>query len=104
MSKKRCRIHYRRLRRENSQFPDGTLAEAITSALSHRTSDGSEIGTRVANRVTTIPQNAEYRRLMNNFFTEEGLVFGDMCLFSPGQLQALLEMAKDENQAALDES
>ncbi|MEA2880641.1 MAG: hypothetical protein QOF14_5837 [Hyphomicrobiales bacterium] len=34
---------------------------------------------------------------------EDGIVFGDLCLFSPGEMQALLELSKDDDHVPLDE-
>lgn len=58
----------------------------------------------MANRVTEVPANIEFRRLWNNYtITEPDVVFGDLCLFLPGDLQALLDLAGDKEQASLDE-
>jgi hypothetical protein len=46
---------------------------------------------------------SDYRRFLNNVRVESDLVFGDLCLFSPGQLQALLELSADEDHTTLDE-
>lgn len=104
MSTKRCKIHYRKLRRDNNQFPDMTLAQAITAALNTVLPDGSSVGSKVENRITNAPGNSEYRRLMNYFHHDNDLVFGDVCLFSPGQLQALLQLNAGEEHATLDEA
>lgn len=103
---RRCRIHYRKLRRENDQFPPGlTLASALRNALDARAkSGGKKVGLHVENRVTGVPGNGEFRRLWNNFHVAEpDVIFGDLCLYLPGQLQALLQLTGDKPQATLDE-
>lgn len=103
---RRCRIHYRKLRRENGQFPDGiTLASALRTALASRAKDGGKkVSLHVGNRVAVVPGDRDFRRLWNNIhLTEPDVVFGDLCLYLPGQLQALLQLAGDKPQATLEE-
>lgn len=104
---RRCKIHYRRLRRESGQFPEGfTLASALKNALSARAkgAGGRKVGLHVVNRVAVVPANHEFRRLWNNYtVTEPDVVFGDVCLYLPGDLQALLQLAGDKSQASLEE-
>ena len=92
MATKRVKIHYRKLRRDNSQFPDNiTLRDAIVSAMEATVSDGSRIKHRVRNRLALVPGHDGAQRLLNNFHTADDYAFGTICLFSPGQLQALLK-------------
>jgi hypothetical protein len=103
VSTRRCKIHYRRLRRDNGQFPaQKTLASAINEALEQR-SGRSKIGNRVENRVADVPRQENYKRLLNDFHFDGGTMFGDMCLFSPGQLQAFLKLSADEKHSSLDD-
>ncbi|WP_157750296.1 hypothetical protein [Sinorhizobium fredii] len=102
MSSKRCKIHYRRLRRDNGQFPDETLSAKIAQALnSHRGT--AKIGESVRNRIAGVPRADGYQRVLNNVYIGQSYVFGDICLFSPGQMQALLQLTSDPAHATLDE-
>lgn len=102
MSTKRCKIHYRRLRRDNGQFPSETLSAKVSQALN--TSKGSSrISDSVRHRITEVPRGEGYRRLLNDFHEAEEFVFGDICLFSPGQMQALLQLSADPTHPTLDE-
>jgi hypothetical protein len=100
---RRCKIHYRRLRRDNSQFPAGkTLASALNEAL-ERSIGGAKIRSSVANRLAEVPRQAGYKRVLNNFHFDSSTMFGDLCLFSPGQLQAFLRRSEGEEHTSLDE-
>lgn len=100
---RRCKIHYRRLRRDNGQFPtELTLATALRQALEARVS-GKKVRLHVQNRVADVPLNKEFKRVWNSFIlTNPDVVFGDTCLFLPGDLQALLDLAGQTHQT-LDE-
>jgi hypothetical protein len=71
--------------------------------LERKLRDGSRVKARVRNRVTDVPNQPEFRRLLNDSHNGDGYVFGDICLFSPGQLQALLELSADEDHLSLEE-
>jgi hypothetical protein len=103
MATKRCKIHYRRLRRDNDQFPKATLSKAISLALQKTLPDGSKVGDTVKNRITAVPRQEEYRRLLNHHHIDDEFVFGDMCLFLPGQLQALLQLTAETEHKKIDE-
>lgn len=103
MSNRRCKIHYRVLERKQDQFPPNlTLAKALALAMSRKNQDGSGVVTKVSDRVAIVPNNPEYKRLINDFVEEENLFFGTICLFLPGQMQALLSV-KDERHLSLEE-
>jgi hypothetical protein len=104
MAIRRCRIHYRRLRRDGGLFPAGqSLSAKIIEALNQRMPDGSRVRGRVQNRIANVPGHEDFLRLLNNFHSEDNLVFADVCLFLPGQLQALLDLSEGEEQPPLDE-
>ncbi|MBH5372963.1 hypothetical protein [Bradyrhizobium glycinis] len=104
MASKRCKIHYRRLRRDNGQFPaEATLSKAIAAALKAKLPDRTIIGHAVVNRITSVPRQEEYKRLLNHHHVDEHYVFGDMCLFLPGQLQALLRFTAEVEHKRLDD-
>jgi len=102
VSGKRCKIHYRRLRRDNEQFPGSSLSEKIKEALSAQKDDTS-ISESVKYRIAGVPRADGYQRVLNNFHEGDGYIFGDLCLFSPGQMQALLQLTNDPSHASLDE-
>lgn len=92
MASKRVKIHYRKLRRDNKQFPDGTtLRDAIVAAMDAKLANGSRVKQRVSNRLALVPGQEGAQRLLNNYHSADDYAFGTVCLFSPGQLQALLK-------------
>lgn len=101
MARKPCRIHYRKLVRNNGSFPELPLHERIAAALNTAMPDGSLIRSRVGNRVAASPTQAGYQRTLNNYQIEHDYVFGTTCLFAPGEMQALLRLTGDEAQANL---
>lgn len=103
MTTKRCKIHYRKLDREDGNFPPISLAKAITSGFEWRSPSGETVRARVRNRISSVPQNSGYQRFLNNFHQEENLAFGTVCLFSPGDMQALLELENEDEHASLDD-
>ena len=87
MATKRVKIHYRKLRRDNEQFPESTtLRDAVVAAMNAKLSDGSYIKQRVRNRLALVPAQEGSQRLLNNFHAADDYAFGTICLFSPGQL------------------
>jgi hypothetical protein len=92
MALRRCKIHYRKLRREQNEFPDTPLSAKISEAMDSRVADGVRLRSRVRERLALVPKQLDYQRLLNNFHEEHDLFFGDMCLFSPGELQAFLAL------------
>lgn len=97
MTKKRCRIHYRRITRTPSLFPAETLSNRIAAALNQQLPDGSTVRGRVVNRVWSANQE-DTKRALNNFYIHDDYVFGTLCTFSPGEMQALLRLIGDEEQ------
>ena len=92
MASKRVKIHYRKLRRDNNQFPaDVTLRDSIVAAMEVNLPNGSRVKQRVSNRLAPVPGQEGAQRLLNNYHAAEDYAFGTICLFSPGQLQALLK-------------
>jgi hypothetical protein len=106
MSTRRCKIHYRRLDRSQNNFPSETFASVVAKALEHKTVSGERALSRVADRVTQSPTNAEHKRFLNHSYNEgaRDLVFGSVCLFSPGDMQALLELDEKEEHGSLAEA
>lgn len=88
---KRVKIHYRKLRRDNNQFALSSLSDAIVAAMEKTLVDGSKVKGRVRNRVVAVPNQDGAQRLLNHFQAGDGYAFGTICLFSPGELQALLK-------------
>lgn len=103
MATKRCRVHYRRLRRDADQFPTTELSVAVASALATE-AEGGQIGTLPAQRVAEVPGAPEYRRLLLHSHVEAGNTFGTLCLFAPGQQQAFLQLAEAAEHGGLEEA
>lgn len=103
MSSKRCKIHYRKLRRDNSQFPENaTLAAKIKEAINTKI-DSVKIESSVQHRITDVPRAEGFQRVLNDFVPGDGFIFGNICLFAPGQMQALLQLASNPDHPSLDE-
>ncbi|WP_417233036.1 hypothetical protein [Brevundimonas sp.] len=98
MSTKRIKIHYRRLIRtpDSATFPAASLSECVASAMDAQLPNGTLTKERARNRVAPVVGSPGYERMLNTYFAGDGFVFGTVCLFSPGQLQALLRVADDE--------
>lgn len=95
MTNKYCKVHYRKLSREAGRFPDLTLSKALSQALNFRHSSGTLIAENWRLRVSKVSGNEEHYRFLNDFHDDGESVFGNVCLFSPGQLQALIEQDPD---------
>lgn len=102
MAKKPCRIHYRKLERENDIFPPDTLSAKIEAALNADGGDGTAVRSSVRHRVAECPNAPGYQRALNNYAIGEGHVFGTTCLYAPGQMQALLRLQPDVAQPNLE--
>jgi hypothetical protein len=70
---------------------------ALHSTVNRR----AQIKDSVVDRIARVANHESYRRVMNNLHEEEGLVFGNVCLFDPGQLQALIELGKEPTEDTL---
>lgn len=104
MDKKRCKIHYRKLNRpDTTSFPEESLSSKIAEALQHQ-KDGVEVQSKVILRLADAPNMQGYQRFINYSHVSENFVFGDICLFSPGQMQALLSLQNDSKHSGLDET
>ncbi|MBC6408650.1 MAG: hypothetical protein GDA40_11390 [Rhodobacteraceae bacterium] len=87
--KKRCKIHYRRLRREGANLPPESFSQLIEAALR-----GSIGGVALADdpklRLMSLSPQSTAQMLANYLDIGEKHVFGCSCIFTPGQMQALL--------------
>lgn len=90
MPKRNCTVHYRKLNREDAGFPEITLYEALTRAMDHPIS-GVKMADNWQLRVAGVPSNSDHRRFLNDFHHDGEVFFGNLCLFSPNGLQALIE-------------
>lgn len=96
MTTKRVKIHYRRLVRNEDIFPKSTLRDRIVAAMDTKLPNGTLVRQRVSNRVAPVPGQPGYERMLNTYHAEGEYAFGTVCLFSPGQLQALLKVADED--------
>lgn len=92
MEKKYGTVHYRRLRRDGDVFPSKSLAAAIVEAMEkpHRT--GATYSKDWRLRVAVVPRAQDHRRFINDFHANDEAVFGNVCVFTPGEMQALIEI------------
>jgi hypothetical protein len=86
---KRCKIHYRRLRRDGANLPDHSLSELIAIALNSQVG-GTVLKDKVDLRIAPSSLETPAQRLINDHHIQDNYVFGDTCAFTPGQMQALL--------------
>lgn len=98
MTTKRVKVHYRRLIRDGAIFPTESLSDRIAAAMEFTLPNGSVMKTRAKNRVTPVAGQPGYERMLNTYHAGNGFVFGTVCLFSPGQLQALLHVVDDNSE------
>ena len=56
------------------------------------------IGNNVRHRLASVPGHEDSQRVVNDHHVDDVSVFGDLCLFSPGKMQAILAMATEEHQ------
>src|SRR3569832_115855 len=96
MARKPCRIHYRRLIRDTGRFPAESLQDRIAAALYANAPDGTQIRSHVSHRITESLNQPGYQRALNNYSIGDTYVFGTTCLFSPGEMQALIRLAGDD--------
>ena len=89
---RRATVHYRRLVREHAAISDGvTLSRAIGEALDRRHPNGGSYRENWTCRLTPSPDDLDQRRLFNYVHTDAESAFGNLCAFTPGDLQALID-------------
>lgn len=93
---KRVKVHYRRLIRNGDVFPTQTLRDRIVAAMETKLPNGTSVRSKARNRVAPVPGQPGYERMLNTYHAEGEYAWGTVCLFSPGQLQALLRVADEE--------
>jgi len=91
------------LRRLDGSFPTESLSSKIAEALQKAKGDNA-IGSRVALRIADVPRAEGFKRFINHQYVQNEFVFGDICLFSPGQMQALLTLTDDPEHFSLDDT
>ncbi|MCA3739262.1 MAG: hypothetical protein IM673_14570 [Phenylobacterium sp.] len=96
MTTKRVKVHYRRLIREGGVFPAQSLRERIVAAMEYQLPNGSRVRERASNRVVAVPDQVGFERMLNTYHASGEYAFGTVCLFSPGQLQALLKVRDND--------
>jgi hypothetical protein len=93
LATKRVKIHYRRLLRQDGTFPvDKSLQDRVATAMDTTKPDGSRVREKAKYRIASVPGNEGSQRLLNTYHAEDSLVFGTVCLTSPGELQALIRV------------
>ena len=55
-------------------------------------------------RVADVPDGNGYKRVINNIFLADGIAYGNLCLFTPGQMQALIELYKTGEHGELNDT
>ena len=94
-------VHYRKLRRDADSFPQGTsLSQAIDAALHITRSSGQAYADDWNLRVTNAPDNPDQSRFVNNFHVGTNSVFGNLCSYTQGEMQAVLATQSGRQSAA----
>lgn len=85
-------VHYRRLVRDDAGLVDGeTLSDAICNALDKQHPDGGRYRDNWLHRLMPSLEDDVQRKVVNNVHTDAQTAFGDLCTFTPGDLQALID-------------
>jgi hypothetical protein len=85
------------LERETSGVPKGeTLSSALATAFQADV-DGTVVRDNWRHRVADHPTDTAFKRLANNILIEDDFVFGNLCVYSPGNLQAMLQLSGDDH-------
>ena len=104
-STRRVAVHYRKLVREAASLSHGsTLSQAIGIALDRRHSSGERYSDNWLHRLTTSPDDPEQQRLFGHVHVDAETAFGNLCAFTPGNLQALINAKAPGGAANLAES
>ena len=92
LNKRHATVHYRKLARGADVLPSGrTLSESIREALYRPHANGRRYIDDWATRVTSSPTNDEQKRLANDLDIDDMSVFGVLCVFTMGDMQALID-------------
>ncbi len=103
MANKRCRINYRLLSRGNNQFPERSFSDVLKGALEKKIGR-EQLKNNISERISPPVESNNYQRVINNLHFDDEYVFGNLCLFSPGELQALLELEGKQKHGSLEEA
>ena len=99
---KTATVHYRKLIRSNGSFLTGkTLSDAISEVLEKRQRDGVCYKNDWRLRVAQAPSDPNQQRLINDCHIDAESVFGILCAFTSGDMQALIAAAASPGQASV---
>lgn len=85
-------VHYRRLVRGDAGLVDGeTLSGAIHDALDKQHPGGGRYRDNWLHRLMPSAKGRDQQRLVNYIHTDAQTAFGDLCAYTPGDFQALID-------------
>ena len=85
-------VHYRRLDRDDSGLVDEKmLSSAIRDALDEQHPEGGSYRDNWLHRLMPSPEDNAQKRLVNQVHTDAQTAFGNLCTYTLGELQALID-------------
>lgn len=94
-------VHYRKLIRDGAGIASGkTLSGAIREALDRQQPNGERYRENWRHRLTATPDDPNQQRLANNVHTDAETAFGNLCVFTPGDLQTLIDATTTSGNSA----
>ena len=85
-------VHYRKLDRDGAVLDDGTtLSSAIHDALDEQHPEGGRYRDNWLHRLMPSFEDSDQKRVINNVHTDAQTAFGELCAYTPGDLQALID-------------
>ena len=94
-------VHYRKLVRKGAGIASGkTLSRAIREALDGQHHSGERYKENWRHRLTLSPDDSNQQRLANDVHTDAATAFGNLCVFTPGDLQSLIDPAATSGSSA----
>lgn len=74
----------------------------IAAAFDFKYKGSERIADNVAHRINVVSSPTEQQRFINHYHDDGEAIFATACLFSPGEMQALIDLSTQEHQT-LDE-
>ena len=97
-------VHYRKLFRDNDDFPPSfPLSKAISKALQQK-KNGVKYSQDWQLRRMPTPNDETKTRFINEIHIDDASVFGVLCVFTPEQMHALIELQRQQKETSADDT